>query len=338
MAKPKVVLWRRMYDAVGCELLEQGGAEVVVVDTPDPAAVKAALPGARAMFVRTPEKVTADVLDAGPELIVVSTSGFGTDNVDLKAATQRGVLVVNHRGFGRIPVSEHAILLILACAKRLPWADAGARDGTGWGEARNDQPFFELDGKTVGLLGLGHIGAELARKLSLGFRCRVVAYDPYADPRLPNAAGAEMAPTLDAMLSQAQVLCLVPELTDETRNMIGARELAKLPRGAVVVNVGRGQVLQLDALVKALDSGHLLAAGIDVYYPEPPALDHPLLRHPKAVLTPHIAGLTAETARRSAQSVAEQILTALKGEMPRWPVNPDAWRQQASRKPDAPLV
>lgn len=338
MAKPKVVLWRRMYDSIGHKLLEDGGAEVVLVDTPDPAAVKAALPGARAMFVRTPERVTADVLDAGPELIVVSTSGFGTDNVDLKAATARGVLVVNHRGFGRIPVSEHAILLILACAKRLVWADAGVRDGSAWGEGRNDQPFFELDGKTVGLLGLGHIGSELARKLSLGFRCRVVAYDPYVDPRLPSAVGAVMAGSLDEMLSQAQVLCLVPELTDETRNMIGARELAKLPKGAVVVNVGRGQVLQLDALAQALDSGHLLAAGLDVYYPEPPAKDHPILRRSDVVLTPHIAGLTAETARRSAESVAEQILTALRGEMPRWPVNPDAWRQQASRQPREPLV
>lgn len=338
MAKPRVVLWRPMFDTIGHKLLEDGGAEIQVVDTPDPAAVKAALPGARALFVRTPEKVTADVLDGGPELIVISTSGFGADNVDLKAATERGVLVVNHRGFGRIPVSEHAILLILACAKRLIWADAGARNGSAWGEARNDQPFFELGGKTVGVLGLGHIGSELARKLTLGFRCRVVAYDPYADPRLANAVGAETAASLDDMLAQAQVLCLVPELTDETRNMIGARELAKLPKGAVVVNVGRGQVLQLDALVRALDSGHLLAAGIDVYYPEPPPKDHPLLKHPKAVLTPHIAGLTAETARRSAHSIAEQILAALRGEMPRWPVNPDAWRQQRSRKPQGPLV
>ena len=338
MAKPKVVLWRPMYDRIGHELLEAGGVELVVVDTPDPAAVKAALPGARALFVRTPERVTADVLDAGAELIVVSTSGFGTDNVDLKAATQRGVLVVNHRGFGRIPVSEHAILMMLAAAKRLVWADSGARDGSAWGDARNDQPFFELGGKTVGLLGLGHIGSELARKLTLGFRCRVVAYDPYVDPRLPLAVGAEMAGTLDEMLGQAEVLCLVPELTDETRNLIGGRELAKLPKGAVVVNVGRGQVLQLDALVKALDSGHLLAAGLDVYFPEPPARDHAVLKHPKIVLTPHTAGLTMETARRSAHSIAEQILTALKGDMPRWPVNPDAWRQQGSRQPGRPLL
>lgn len=336
MSKPKVVLWRPMFDRIGHRLLEEGGAEIVVVDTPDPAALKAALPGARALFVRTPEKVTAEVLDAGAELIVVSTSGFGTDNVDIKAATARGVLVVNHRGFGRIPVSEHAILLILAAAKRLVWGDAGARDGSAWGEGREGENFFELDGRTVGLLGLGHIGSELARKLTLAFRCRVVAYDPYVDPRLPLAVGAEMAPTLDDMLRQAQVLCLVPELTDETRNVIGARELALLPKDAVVVNVGRGQVLQLDALAKALDSGHLLAAGLDVYYPEPPPKDHPILRHPKAVLTPHVAGLTMETARRSAESIASQILTALAGEMPRWPVNPDAWRQGAPRRPGGP--
>jgi len=321
-----------LHDPVGVRMLQEGGAAIEVVDSPDAAAIKAALGHARALYVRTPGQVTAAVLDAGPELVVVSTSGFGTDNIDIEAATARGILVVNHRGFGRVPVAEHTILLILAAVKGLVRADAAARDGSGW-RGPVDAPAFELDGKCVGIVGLGHVGAELARKLRLGFRCRVLAYDPYVDPRLPLVTDVEMCAELDDLLAQAQVLCLVPALTEETRGLIGTRELARLPAGAVVVNTGRGRVLDLDALAAALDSGHLAAAGIDVFYPEPPPLDHPLFRHPRATLTPHIAGLSKETAQRSARSVAEQILAALGGEMPRFPVNPGAWQRPASRRP-----
>ena len=332
MTRPKVVLWRPMYDQHGHELLIAGGAEIAVVDSADPAALKSLLPGARALYVRTPERLTAELLDAGAELIVVSTSGFGTDNIDIPAATARGILVVNHRGFGRVPVAEHTILLILAAAKDLVAGDAGTRDSTAW-QGRTEKPYFELEGKTVGLVGLGHIGAELARKLTLGFRCRVLAHDPYVDPRLPPAVGAELMGSLDEMLRQSKVLCLVPELTDETRNLIGARELALLPPGAVVVNTGRGQVLDLEALAAALDRGHLLAAGLDVVYPEPLRPGHPLLKHPRIAFTPHIAGMTVEATRRLAQSAAEQILAALSGGMPRFPVNPEAWTQGRSRRP-----
>jgi phosphoglycerate dehydrogenase-like enzyme len=332
MSRPKVVLWRPMYDRAGHGLLEAGGALVEVVDSTDPATVKAALGDARGLWVRTPERVTAEVLDAGRELVVVSTSGFGTDNIDIPAATERGILVVNHRGFGRIPVTEHTIMMILAAAKQLVRSDAAARDGSGWAE-RSGDAYFELDGKTVGILGLGFIGSELARKLRLGFRCRVLAFDPYADPRLAPLTEVEMMPTLAAMLREAEILCLVPELTKETRNIIGARELAQLPKGAIVVNTGRGAVLDLGALIAALDSGHLRAAALDVLFPEPPAPDHPILKHQKVILTPHTAGLTAETAARASQSAAEQILAALKGEMPRFPVNPEVWQQQRTRRP-----
>lgn len=332
MTKPKVVLWRPMYDQIGHKLLADGGADVVVVDSPDAGQVKQALHGARALYVRTPERVTADVLEAGRDLVVVSTSGFGTDNIDLKAATAQGILVVNHPGFGRVPVAEHAIMLILAAAKQLVWGDKGARDGTAWAE-RTGQEFFELDGKTVGIVGLGFIGSELARKLRYGFRCRVLGYDPYVNPRLALVTDVEMQSSLPDMLKQCQVLVLVPELTDETRNMIGAKELGLLPKGAVVVNTGRGQVLDLAALAQALDSGHLFAAGLDVVYPEPLAAGHALLKHKKVVFSPHTAGMTRETTFRLAHSAADQIMTALKGDLPRYPVNPAAWQGAASRRP-----
>lgn len=332
MSKPKVVLWRPMYSPIGHDLLAEGGADVVVVDSPNADEVKQVLHGAKALWVRTPERVTADILDAGKDLVVVSTSGFGTDNIDIPAATERGILVVNHRGIGRVPVSEHSILLILAVAKRLVWGDRGTRDSSAWSE-RSNFSYVELDGKTVGIVGLGFIGSELARKLRYGFRCRVLGYDPYVDPRLARLADVELKTDLKQMLSECQVLVLVPELTDETRMMIGKEELAALPKGAIVVNTGRGNVLDLDALAAALDNGHLFGAGLDVVYPEPLPEDHPLLSNPDVTFSPHVAGGTVESSVASSESAADQILAALAGAMPKFPVNPAAWEGGISRRP-----
>src|SRR5262245_38928262 len=278
-----------MYHPAGHKMLADAGVDVVVVDSTNRDELKQVLHGARALWVRTPERVTADVLDAGKDLVVVSTSGFGTDNVEIPAATERGILVVNHQGFGRVPVSEHTIMLILAAAKQLLWGDRGVRDGSAWSK-RSGLPIIELEGKTVGIVGLGYIGSEIARKLKYGFNCAVLAYDPYVNPRIARLAGVKLIPDLDAMLPLSQILVLVPELTAETRNLISARELALLPKGAIVVNTGRGQVIDFDALDTSLDNGHLFGAGIDAFYPEPLPANHPLLNNPKVTLSPHIAG------------------------------------------------
>ena len=332
MSKGRVVLWRSMYHAAGHNMLADGGADVVVVDSTNKDELKQVLYGARALWVRTPERVTADVLDAGNDLVVVSSSGFGTDNIDIAAATERGILVVNHQGFGRVPVSEHSIMLILATAKQLLWGDRGVRDGSAW-SARSGLEIMELEGRTVGIVGVGYIGSELARKLKYGFNCRVVGYDPYVNPRVAKLAGIEMLSDLHAMLGVSQILVLVPELTSETRGLIGARELASLPKGAIVINTGRGQVLDFSALNNALDNGHLFAAGIDAFYPEPLPNDHPLLKNPKVTFSPHIAGATIEASLLLARSAAEQILAALEGTMPAFPMNKPAWEGVRSRRP-----
>lgn len=332
MAKPKVVLWRPMYDQMGHKLFEEAGADVVVVDSTDAQAVLAELPDANAIWVRTPERITADMMNAAPQLAVISTSGFGTDNVDIAAATERGILVVNNLGFGRKPVSEHTIMLLLAVMNRLTWADAGARDGTAW-SLRTNTDFRELQGSTIGLIGLGYVGSELARKLTAGFRCRVLAYDPYVNKRIPPSVGAEMAADLDTMLQQISVLCICAELTDETRNMISARELGLLQKGSVIINAARGQILDIDALSDALVSGHIFGAGIDVTYPEPLPSDHPIYERDNVIFTPHTAGLTRETATAQTRFSVEQVMTVLNGGEATFPVNPQAWQGKASRKP-----
>jgi phosphoglycerate dehydrogenase-like enzyme len=332
MLKPRVVLWRPMYHPDGHEMLAEGGADVIVIDSSNADEVKQVLHGARALWVRTPERVTADVLDAGKDLVVVSTSGFGTDNIDIPAATERGILVVNHQGFGRVPVSEHTIMMILATAKQLVWGDRGVRDGSAWA-MRSGLQITELEGKTVGIVGIGYIGSEIARKLRYGFHCRVLGYDPYVNPRLARLAAVEMISDLQAMLRMSQILVLVPELTSETRNMIGANELAILPKGAIVINTGRGQVVDFLALNDALQNGHLFAAGIDAFYPEPLPSGHPLLTNPGVTFSPHIAGTTIEASLQLARSAADQILTALRGDLPAFPVNKAAWEGSLARRP-----
>lgn len=332
MPKPKVVIWRPMYDQIGHKLFEEAGAEIVVVDSGDAQAVMAELPDAKAIWVRTPERITGDIMDAAPELAVISTSGFGTDNVDIPAATDRGILVVNNLGFGRQPVSEHTIMLMLAVMNRLTWGDASTRDGSGW-QGRTNVAFRLLEGCTVGVLGLGYIGAELSRKLTAGFRCRVIGYDPYIDKRIPPAVGAEMAASLDEILTPCSVLCICAELTDETRNMISKRELELLPKGAVVVNTARGAILDVNALAEAIESGHIFGAGIDTTFPEPLPGSHPIYKHDNVIFTPHTAGLTAETAMAQTKFSVEQVMTLLKGGEATFPVNPQAWQGGASRKP-----
>jgi len=326
-----VVLWRNMYDTTGADQLRKAGCRVTIVEASDDAKLPSILADARGLWVRYPQKVTAQILDAAPQLQVVSTSGFGSDNIDIDAATQRGILVVNQRGFGRIPVSEHTIMLMLALARRFVWADGATRDGTGW-DKRTDYPIFELAMKTVGIIGLGYIGSELARKLRVGFGCNVIGYDPFVDPRIPQLLHINRVSSLDELLPQVRFLCLCLELTADTKNIIGAKELAKLPKDAFVVNTSRGGVLDLEALTSALQAGQIAGAALDVFQPEPIPPTHPLFAMPNVIVTPHTAGLTTETNERSTRSAVEQLLAGMGGNMPAFPKNPQAWDGAKSRR------
>ena len=331
-----IVCWRPMYNRSGMGDLEAKGHRVVVIDSSDADAVCAALPDADALWARYPERVTSDILGAGRRLAVVSSSGFGTDNIDIAHATEAGILVVNQRGLGRIPVAEHAVMLLLAVMRQLLWCDGATRDGSAWVQ-RSDLKLFELEGKTIGLIGLGFIGSEVARKLRVAFNCRVLAYDPHVDARLAALSGAEMIESLDALLPQCDALCICPELTPETRNIVGARELALLRPGTFVVNTSRGGVVDLDALDAAVRSGHVPGAGLDVFNPEPPN-GHPILENRRVILSPHIAGITVEATARMTASAVEQLDVALTGAMPRFPMNPQAWESSNSRRPRASVI
>ncbi len=272
--------------------------------------------GFQALVVRSETKVTRAVIDAGTELRVIGRAGVGVDNIDVEAATARGVLVVNAPTGNTVAAAEHTLALMLATSRNLAQGDASLRAGR-WERSR--LVGSELRGKTLVIVGLGKIGAEVAR-MAHGLQMRVVGHDPLVSPERARILGVELLP-LDRALEQADVLTVHTPLSDATRGLIGAAQLARMPRGARVLNVGRGGIVDEPALAAAVASGHLAGAGVDVFTKEPPPPDHPLLQDSRILVTPHLGASTVEAQLSVATDVADQIAEVLSGRPARWAVN-----------------
>lgn len=273
-----------------------------------------ALPETDAIIVRGRTKVTADVLAAAPKVKVVGRAGVGVDNIDLKAAQARNVVVVNAPQSTTLAVAEHTMALLLSMARQVPLADAGLRRGE-WLKKKLEG--FELSGKTLGIIGMGRIGAAVAsRAAAFGMTC--LGYDPLIAAADIASRGAKPE-TLDTLLSKADILTLHVPLNADTRGLINADRLQKMKKGAYIVCTARGNIIDEAALLAALDSGQIGGAALDVFAVEP-VVDSPLVKHPKAVCTPHVAAQTLEAQERAARDIAEEILTVLRGETPRWRV------------------
>ncbi len=267
--------------------------------------------------------VTQAVIRRARRLKAIGVCRGGPVNVNVEAATERGIPVLNSPGRNAAATAEFTVGLILAGMRRICLGDARMKEGIWDGGLYGFQECGEeLEGKTAGIVGMGNVGRRVARLLR-GFGMRVLAHDPWVPPSAFSEAGAERVdfPTL---LKQSQILTLHARLTPETRGLIGKEELARLPRGAFVVNAARGGLLDYEALFESLERGHLSGAALDVYDPEPFPVNHPLLTHPRVVATPHIAGATRESALRGAEMVAEDLFRLMKGERPRHVVNPTA--------------
>jgi D-3-phosphoglycerate dehydrogenase len=271
-------------------------------------------------------RISAAMIDAAPRLRVIARTGAGYDGVDLDAATVRGIPVLYAPGAGTVPVAEGTLALMLAAAKRLNELGAIVRAGA-W-EARYDVEAADLHGALLGIVGLGSIGREVAR-LARAFGMTVVAYDPAVAPAgelsFVESAG------LGELAARADVISLHCALTDRTRGMIDRDLLRRAKRGAILVNVARGGIVDSDdLLLEALDEGWLSAVALDVFEAEPPEPTHPLLAHPRVVCTPHSVGLT----RRWSQSVfavlADGVASVLHGERPAHVVNPAALEHPAA--------
>jgi D-3-phosphoglycerate dehydrogenase len=293
-------------DPAGLALLAGSGAEVVELREEERPRLAEIVAGFDALVVRSATKVTADLLRAAKGLKVVGRAGIGVDNVDVEAATELGILVVNAPTANLLSATEHTFALLLAVARRIPEADASTKAG-GWNRKLTG---VELQGKTLGIIGFGRIGQRVARR-ARGFEMTVVAHDPYLDPAAARRLEAELLP-LDELLRRSHAVTIHTPLTEQTRNLLDAERLALLPRGALVINCGRGGVIDEEALLAALEAGAVGGAGIDVFAEEPPS-DRRLARHPRVVATPHLGAQTREAQERISTETAEMVLQALAG-------------------------
>ncbi|MET8874384.1 phosphoglycerate dehydrogenase [Nocardia sp. NPDC004604] len=284
------------------------GVEVRWVDGPDRPALLAAVPEADALLVRSATTVDAEVLEAGKNLKIVARAGVGLDNVDVPAATERGVMVVNAPTSNIHTAAEHAVTLLLAAARQIPAADATLRERT-W--ARSKFNGVEIFDKTVGVVGLGRIGQLFAARLA-AFETKVIAYDPYVSPARAAQLGIELL-SLDELLERADLISVHLPKTPETKGIIGKEAIAKTKPGVIIVNAARGGLVDEQALADAIKSGHVRAAGLDVFDTEP-CTDSPLFDLPQVVVTPHLGASTAEAQDRAGTDVAKSVLLALAGE------------------------
>ncbi len=282
--------------------------EVRWVDGPDREKLLAAVPEADALLVRSATTVDAEVLAAAPKLKIVARAGVGLDNVDVDAATERGVLVVNAPTSNIHSAAEHALALLLSASRQIPAADATLRDHT-W--KRSKFSGTEIFGKTVGIVGLGRIGQLVAARIE-AFGTHVIAYDPYVSPARAAQLGIELLP-LDELLARADFISVHLPKTPETAGLIDKEALAKTKPGVIIVNAARGGLVNEAALADAVSSGHVRAAGLDVYSSEP-CTDSPLFELPQVVVTPHLGASTEEAQDRAGTDVAESVRLALAGE------------------------
>jgi D-3-phosphoglycerate dehydrogenase len=287
--------------------------EVIVPESPDPAAWANFLPGAEAICVRL-TKITRAIIEAAPSLKIISRHGVGFDTIDVAAATERGVIVATI-GLANAPsVVEHTIAMMYALAKRLNEYDRAVREGDYY-RGRTQLGSMDVAGRTVLIIGLGRIGSRLAKALNgLGLKC--LGVDPAYTPAEIEAMGCEPVTDFRAALPRADFVTVHCPLQDDTRNLIGAAELALMKPTAYVINCARGGIVDEAALLEALNSGRIKGAALDVQVNEPPRPDDPLLACDRLILTPHSAAATPETMMRSSITVAQNVLDCFDGRVP----------------------
>jgi D-3-phosphoglycerate dehydrogenase / 2-oxoglutarate reductase len=310
--------------AAGIQQLQAQPGWNVIVSNPKEYAQH--LPEADALLVRSAVKVTKDVLAKAPRLRVIGRAGVGVDNVDLDAATAAGVLVMNTPGGNAVSVAEHTLALMLAMARSIPQANASTKSGK-WEKKK----FLgnELRGKTLGVVGLGSIGREVVRR-ARPFEMRIIASDPYVNSQTAADLGLELM-DLDGLYAQADYVTLHVALTQETTGMLNDAAFAKMKKGVRIVNCARGELIDAEALRKALTSGQVGGAALDVFQIEPPAAGEPLLAIDTLIATPHIGGSTEEAQEIVGVRIAEQLVDYLQNGVALNSVNMPAMSQEQYR-------
>ena len=274
--------------------------------------------------------IGAEEMDHAPRMKIIARHGVGLDSVDLLEATKRGILVTNTPGENRESVAELAVSFMLALARRIPQAQKAIHN-----MPKGDIGIFsallkqynltgiDLDKKSLGVIGTGRIGSSVARKCAAAFDMKVTGYDPYVTTEAMKSFGVEKVSRLEDLLPSIDFLTVHAPLTQETRGMVGRKELALMKKGAYVINTARGGIVEEKALLEALNSGHIAGAALDVWEIESPDPKDPLLNHPNLLGTPHYAGTTEESLYRVGIAAVEEILRVLGGQPPKYPINPE---------------
>src|SRR5512134_1464743 len=318
--KPLVVLGGPIHPD-GMKQLE-AEARVIVTGAETEAGMITAAGEAEGILFRIKPNCTRSLMAACKQLKVVGRHGAGLDIVDLEAATDLGIAVVHAPGSNSNSVAEHAIMLMLACAKQAVVVDQRTRKAD-WGKGRWET-LFEMNGKTLGIIGVGNIGRRVA-KTAAALGMKVIGYDKYVSAEELRSRGVEPMPDLASVLRAADVVTCHTPHTRETHHMIDAAAVAQMKDGVIFVNTSRGKTQDEDALVSGLESGKIRAAGIDVFEEEPASSDNRLFQLENVVVSPHIAGVTRETMRGMALQVTAEMLRVLRGEKPLVLANPDLW-------------
>ena len=293
----------------GIEILRNEGYEVVVKDKLPADELLAIIGEYDALIVRSASKVTKEVLEAGKNLKIIGRAGVGVDNIDVAEATARGIVVINSPGGNTIAATEHTMGMMLAMARHIPIANETTQKGE-WN--RKKYVGVELRGKTLGIVGLGRIGAGIAKRAQ-AFEMDVIGYDPYVTEDRAKSMGVRLA-SLDDIVAESDFITVHMPLTAETRNMFNKDNLHKMKKGVRLINCARGGIINEQDLADAVKEGIVAGAAIDVFTSEPMPADHPLLGLPGVVLTPHLGASTVEAQIGVSIDVAEGIRAHLKGE------------------------
>ena len=292
----------------GIELLQKE-FEVVVKDKLPKEELLEIIPEFDAIMVRSASKITKEVIDRATNLKIIGRAGVGVDNIDIPAATARGIIVINSPGGNTIAATEHTMAMMLAMSRNIPIANETMQKGE-WN--RKKYVGVELRGKTLGVVGMGRIGSGVAKR-ALAFEMNVIAYDPYINEERAKALGVKVV-TFDELIEQSDFITVHMPLTPDTKGMIGMEQMKKMKKGVRLVNCARGGIIVEEDLAEAVKSGLVAGAAIDVYTSEPVTKDHPLVGVPGIVLTPHLGASTVEAQIGVSLDVSKGIIAALHGE------------------------
>jgi len=318
MAKAKILLSQPVHEE-GMRYIAERGYEARVAPDFSEATLIKEVADAAGFLVRTAE-IPAAVINAGKILKVIARHGVGYDSIDVKAATAKKVAVCITPRANALSVAEHVLAMMLSLAKRIIPYDAATRKNE-W-EIRNSYAAFDLDGKTLGIIGMGRIGMLVCQKAKAAFNMEILGYDPLVPKAVMEKAGATVV-SIPEILKASDVVTLHVPSMPETKGLINAAALKSMKRTAYLINCARGPIVDEAALVAALKDGTIAGAGIDVFDPEPPKADNPLFGLPNVILSPHTAALTAECMVRMATHAAQAIIDVLEGRRPEGVVNPE---------------